>query len=137
MEKIIEIWTDGGCWPNPGNGGWACILKFGEHTKELSGFVPNTTNNRMELEAIIQSLKALKEGSKEYKIKIHADSEWAIHASNGTWKIKKNLDKVAEVRKIIADGGWDIEWIWVKGHDGHTLNERCDQLAKEARLKKE
>ena len=125
----IEIYTDGGVYPNPGNGGWACILKFGDQVKELSGNCPNTTNNRMEIEAIIQALKALKEGAKDHQIIIYSDSQWAINACRGTWKIKKNLDKVQEARDLIAKNGWNIRWEWIKGHDGHEMNERCDVLA--------
>jgi ribonuclease HI len=135
MTNIIEIYTDGGCWPNPGNGGWACILKFGGVTKELSGNKPDSTNNQMELEAIHQALLALKENAHKYTIKIFSDSQWAINACNGSWNIKKNLDKVQAIRKLISDSKFTIEWEWVKGHNGHPENERCDELA-QAEVKK-
>lgn len=135
-NNTIEIYTDGGCAVHQGgNGGWACILKFGDLTKELSGNCPNSTNNQMELEAIHQALLALKDGANKYTIKIFSDSQWAINACNGSWNIKKNLDKVNAIRKLIADSKFKIDWQWVKGHDGHEMNERCDQLA-QAEVKK-
>lgn len=128
-KEVVEIYTDGSVFPNPGNGGWACILKFGDQLKEISGGEKDTTNNRMEIEAVIQGLKALKEGSKRYLIVIYSDSQWVINACQGNWNIKKNLDKVKEAKDLISNGGWKIEWRWLKGHAGHEYNERCDKLA--------
>jgi ribonuclease HI len=125
----VEIYTDGSVYPNPGNGGWACILKAGDYIKELSGGEKDTTNNRMEIEAVIQALKALKEGAKKHRIIIYSDSQWVINACQGNWNIKKNLDKVKEAKDLIAKSGCKIEWRWLKGHAGHEYNERCDKLA--------
>lgn len=128
---VIEIYVDGGCWPNPGSGGWACILKIDTHLKELSGHCDNVTNNQMELEAISQALLALKENAKDYEIIVYSDSQWAINASRGTWNIKKNLDQVNKIRQLIIDKSLNIKWEWIKGHNGHEYNERCDVLAQE------
>lgn len=127
---MIEIYTDGSAGPtNPGHGGWACILLFEGNKKELSGGVDHATNNQMELQAICEALKSLKDKAREFKIKIHSDSQWAINACNGNWKIKKNLDQVNEIKTLIKEKRLDIEWIWVKGHAENEFNNRCDELA--------
>lgn len=127
---MIEIYTDGSTFPNPGNGGWAYILKYEDFIEESSAHCSGlVTNNQMELEAIFRALLELKPESKNHKIIIYSDSQWAINACKGTWNITKNVEKVKEVRSLIFKEGWDITWKWVKGHDGNEYNEKCDKLA--------
>jgi ribonuclease HI len=129
-KSMIEIYTDGSAGPtNPGHGGWACILLFNGNKKELSGGIDYATNNQMELRAIHEAIQALKDNAKDHPIKIYSDSQWAINAVKGTWKIKKNLDQVNAIKTTIKERGLEIEWIWVKGHEDNELNNRCDELA--------
>lgn len=133
----VEIWTDGGCKPNPGPGGWAAVLKYGEHVRELSGAEAATTNNRMELTAVIRALEALK---RPVRVRVHTDSTYVqqgisswIHGwkRNG-WKTKsKDPVKNADLWQALdaAAARHDVEWLWVKGHAGHEGNERADALA--------
>lgn len=136
MKKVV-IHTDGGCHGNPGPGGWAAILSHGSHTKEISGGEPATTNNRMELLAAIEALKAL---TQPCHVEFHTDSKylkngisaWLHNWKRNGWKTSakkpvknadlwKQLDLLAPLHQI--------EWKWVKGHAGHAGNERCDELA--------
>lgn len=138
MSKLIEIWTDGACSGNPGPGGWGALLKSGEHAREIHGGEPDTTNNRMELMAAIKALNALKKPS---KVKLHTDStyvkdgltKWIHGWKRNGWKTAskkpvKNKDLWQMLEK--ACERHDIQWIWVKGHDGDEGNERADELAR-------
>ena len=137
----VEIWTDGGCKPNPGPGGWAAILCFRGTERELSGAEPATTNNRMELTAAAMALEALK---RPCRVVLHTDSEYlrnGITRWHQGW-VRKNWrnaagDPVANMdlwRRILdAAKPHDIEWKWVRGHSGNPMNERADVLATEAR----
>jgi ribonuclease HI len=138
MSKLIEIWTDGACSGNPGPGGWGALLKSGEHAREIHGGEPDTTNNRMELMAAIEALNALKKPS---KVKLHTDStyvkdgltKWIHGWKRNGWKTAskkpvKNKDLWQMLEK--ACERHDIQWIWVKGHDGDEGNERADELAR-------
>jgi ribonuclease HI len=140
-ENIVEIWTDGGCRPNPGPGGWAAILKFKGNLRELSGGEADTTNNRMELTAAAQALSALK---RPCVVKLHTDSEylkngitrWHTGWVRKNWRSStgdpvKNMD----LWKLILEAAkpHSIEWLWVKGHSGDAMNERADELATAAR----
>ncbi|WP_234730810.1 ribonuclease HI [Acidocella facilis] len=139
--RIVEIWTDGGCKPNPGPGGWAAILKFGEVVKELSGGDADTTNNRMELTAAAQALSALK---RPCTVKLHTDSEYlknGITRWHQGW-VRKNWRsstgdpvKNMDLWKLILEAAkpHSIEWLWVRGHSGNAMNERADVLATAAR----
>lgn len=136
--KEIQVYTDGACSGNPGPGGWGAILKYNGHEKELSGFNESTTNNRMELSAVIYALKAVKEPC---KITIFSDSQYFCNGilkgwakkwqANGWIKSDKkpaiNSDLWAEILELLKPHEVDI--IWVKGHAGHPENERCDALA--------
>lgn len=136
--KKVDIYTDGACSGNPGPGGWGAILRFGPHEKELSGGEPNTTNNRMELTAVIEALTALKE---RCEITIHSDSKYIIDAiqqgwakkwrANGWMRNKKdkalNPDLWGQLLDLLEQH--QVTFHWVKGHAGHPENERCDQLA--------
>lgn len=140
-ERVVEIWTDGGCKPNPGPGGWAAILKFGEVEKELSGHDPKTTNNRMELTAAAAALEALK---RPCTVVLHTDSEYVrngisrwIHGwVRNNWR-NAAKDPVANYelwqRLLAAAKPHQVEWRWVRGHAGDPMNERADQLATIAR----
>jgi ribonuclease HI len=138
--SLVEIYTDGACRGNPGPGGWGALLTFGEHVKELSGAEALTTNNRMELTAVIRALEALKRPS---KLRVFTDSEyvrrgiteWLRGWKARGWKTAdrkpvKNQDLWERLDALAA--GHEIEWRWVKGHSGNPGNERVDQLANEA-----
>jgi ribonuclease HI len=137
----IFIYTDGGSSPNPGTGGWAAILVSGSHRKEIRGGEPNTTNNRMELMAAISALETLKK--KPSIVEMHTDSQYVhrgISQYIHTWK--RNGWKTADKTPVKNGELWqrldaaavqhDVRWHWVKGHAGHELNERADQLVQEA-----
>jgi ribonuclease HI len=139
--QLVEIWTDGGCKPNPGPGGWAAILKFKDTVRELSGAAAETTNNRMELTAAAEALAALK---RPCTIILHTDSEYlknGITRWHAGW-VRKNWrnaagDPVKNMdlwRRILeAAKAHTIEWRWVRGHSGDVMNERADELATQAR----
>ncbi len=135
---MIEIFTDGACSGNPGPGGWGAILRSGGTEKELFGGESLTTNNRMEMMAVIEALRAL---TKPVAAKVHTDSqyvqkgisEWIHGWKRRGWKTAgkepvKNEDLWREMDRLAAQH--DIEWIWVKGHAGHPENERADALAR-------
>jgi ribonuclease HI len=141
----IEIWTDGGCLGNPGPGGWAFVVCSGGRVEELSGFEANTTNNRMELTAVRKALQRLSAPpySKGVPIVLHTDSQYVqkgitqwIHtwARNG-WKTSaKKPVKNSDLWLVLWDlsRGLPIQWVWVMGHSGIEMNERCDALVQEA-----
>lgn len=131
--KEVIIYTDGGCEPNPGSGGYGAVLIFGKHRKELSGGFRLTTNNRMELTAVIEALKALKEPC---KVRLYSDSEYVVKAMTQGWVqkwIKKRWKKVKnpDLWKQLVEltDKHRVEFKWVKGHAGIPENERCDELA--------
>lgn len=139
MEKRIDIYTDGACRGNPGPGGWAALLLFGEHERELSGAEAATTNNRMELTAAIRALEAMK---RPVQARIFTDSqyvrqgilEWVPNWKRRGWKTadKKPVKNVELWQRLDAAlATHDISWHWVKGHAGHNDNERADELARE------
>ena len=137
MTDIVSIYTDGACKGNPGVGGWGAWLVRGEHEKELFGGEAHTTNNRMELLAVIRALEAL---TRRCQVKLHTDSKY-VQQGISTWihGWKKNGWRTSDKKPVKNDDLWkrldelacehDIEWLWVKGHAGHTGNERADQLA--------
>ncbi len=136
--KKVEIYTDGACSGNPGPGGWGAILIHGDKEKELSGGEAETTNNRMELMAAIEALNALK-GACE--VDLYTDStyvmkgitEWIISWKKRGWKTAdKKPVKNADLWQLLeaATAPHKIRWHWVKGHDGHEMNERADALAR-------
>lgn len=136
--KHIDIYTDGSCRCNPGPGGWGAILVYKGIEKELCGGEPNTTNNRMELTAVIKALQALKEAC---EITLTSDSKYVLDAiTNGwaeSWRAKgwKKADKSPALNpdlwEILLDEikKHQITYVWVKGHAGHPYNERCDEMA--------
>jgi ribonuclease HI len=139
--SLVEIWTDGGCKPNPGPGGWGAILRSGGHERELSGAEPATTNNRMELTAAAAALEALK---RPCKVVLHTDSEYVRNGITRwhTGWVRRNWrnaagDPVANMdlwqRLLAAAAPHKIDWRWVRGHSGHPENDRADALATAAR----
>jgi ribonuclease HI len=139
--KSVEIYTDGSCKGNPGPGGWAAVLIYKSNKREISGAVPDTTNNRMELMAAIEALKALKEPC---QVKLYSDSAYLINSItlgwlekwllNG-WRTVKGKDvENQDLWKQILELGQthSVEWVKVQGHAEVELNERCDELAKRA-----
>jgi ribonuclease HI len=137
----VELFTDGACSGNPGPGGWGAILRAKGQEKELSGSEKDSTNNRMELMAVIAGLEALK---RPCKVTITTDSQYVMKGMTEWikgWKAKnwktaaKKPVKNAELwqRLDTAIAPHDVEWQWVRGHDGHPENERADQLAVQAR----
>jgi len=139
-DPLVEIFTDGACSGNPGNGGYGAILRFGKNIKELSGYAVDTTNNRMELTAVIQALRQLK---KPCRVKLFSDSSYVVKGMT-EWLpgwVKRNWVN-AQKNPVLNRDLWElllkvsrphkIEWIWVKGHHGHKENERCDNLARNA-----
>jgi len=134
---MIEIFTDGACRGNPGPGGWGALLRAGKHEKELWGGEAHTTNNRMEMTAVIEALKALKKSS---DVVLTTDSqyvrkgitEWIDGWKRKNWqtaakKPVKNVELWQEIDSLAASHR--IDWRWVKGHSGHSENERVDELA--------
>ncbi len=116
MSGQVLLYVDGACKGNPGPGGWAAVLRCGDHTKELVGGADHTTNNRMELQAVIEGLKALKKRS---VVKLVTDSQYVIHMLNGA-RAKANQDLVEELRQLA--GQHQVQAQWVKGHNGHASN---------------
>ena len=140
MKPTVEIFTDGACSGNPGPGGWGTVLRYNGIEKELSGGEAQTTNNRMELTAVIEGLKALK---KPCKVILTTDSKYVCDAINEGWVYKWKLNGWMRNKKepalnpdlweelLTLLGEHEVEFCWVKGHAGHPENERCDALAVE------
>ena len=137
MAELVEIFSDGACKGNPGPGGWGVLLRYGEHEKELFGGEPLTTNNRMELMAVIQALEALKRPS---RVRVTTDSQyvkqgvtsWMARWKRNGWqtaerKPVKNRDLWERMDQVL--GRHELQWKWVRGHTGHPENERADRLA--------
>ena len=135
----IEMYTDGACKGNPGPGGWGVLLRSPGHEKELLGGAPLTTNNRMELTAVIEGLQALK---RPCEVDLYLDSqyvrqgitEWIVGWKAKGWRTStkqpvKNVDLWQRLDALVSTGGHRIEWRWVKGHSGDPGNERADELA--------
>ena len=139
-NEILNIYTDGACKGNPGIGGWGAILEYGRTKKEIKGYSINTTNNIMELTAVIKALECL---NRKCKIVITTDSnyvkngitDWIKSWKNNGWKTAKkspvkNKELWIKLDSLVANH--DIDWKWIKGHSGHPQNERADELANEA-----
>ena len=135
--KQVRAFTDGACSGNPGPGGWGAVLQFGDHERELHGGAPDTTNNRMELTAAIEALRALRESC---RVSLTTDSTYVkdgITQWLANWK--RNDWKTAAKKPVKNQDLWqaldhessrhEIDWCWVKGHSGHPENERADRLA--------
>lgn len=139
-RKTVYIYTDGSCSGNPGPGGWGCILKYNKSVKKLSGGNINTTNNRMEMTAVIEALKALKEPC---DVMLYTDSQYVCNSINNEWVYswKKNGWKKSDKKPALNSDLWEeilnlleihtVKFCWIKGHDGHPENEECDAMAVE------
>jgi ribonuclease HI len=136
-DGVVDIFTDGACKGNPGIGGWGALMRIGDKEKELFGGEALTTNNRMELMAVIRALEALK---RPCEVRVHTDSvyvqkgisEWMANWKRNGWRTSakqpvKNADLWRELDEVAAKH--KIKWLWVKGHAGHVENERADGLA--------
>lgn len=142
MAKQIRIYTDGACSGNPGPGGWGAVLLYGEHMKEISGGEKDTTNQRMELKAVIEGLKALK--VRDWEVLVHTDSAYVANAFAQGWleKWQANGWKNSRKEEVANQDLWRellslyignrVTFVKVKGHAGDPMNERCDTLAREA-----
>jgi len=139
-EKVVEIYADGACKGNPGPGGWGVLLRAGGVERELYGGEPATTNNRMELTAVIRALESLK---RRCRVRLYTDSQyvqkgisqWIHDWKRRAWRTAdrkpvKNVDLWQRLDTLAAEH--DVEWHWVKGHAGHPENERADALANRA-----
>ncbi len=137
MAEVVKIYTDGACKGNPGPGGWGALLRYKGHEKELSGGERESTNNRMELMAVIRALESLKRPS---EVLITTDSqyvmkgitEWIKNWKRNGWRTAakkpvKNADLWQELDRFVEQH--QVKWAWVKGHSGHAENERADELA--------
>jgi ribonuclease HI len=136
-SETIDIFSDGACKGNPGPGGWGAVLRYGDHEKEINGGEPQTTNNRMELTAVIEALRQLKRAS---NVRVFTDSqyvqkgisEWLPGWKSRGWRTAskqpvKNVDLWQRLDTLASQH--QIQWLWVKGHAGHPENERADALA--------
>jgi len=137
-KPFVEVFTDGACSGNPGTGGYGVILRSGDREKELSGCDPMTTNNRMELTAVIAALEALK---RPCRVKLVTDSNYVVQGiTSWVFKWLKNNWKNSQKQQVVNQDLWqsllelsslhDIRWEWIQGHNGHAENERCDKLAR-------
>jgi ribonuclease HI len=137
MSTAVDVFTDGACKGNPGVGGWGALLIYGDRTRELFGGEARTTNNRMELTAVIRALEAL---NRRCSVRLHTDSKYVqLGISGWIHKWKKSGWKTTDKKPVKNVDLWqrldelaqqhDVEWIWVKGHAGHDGNERADELA--------
>ena len=136
--KKVNIYTDGACRGNPGKGGWGAVLVYGTIERELSGGEPLTTNNRMELSAVIAALSALKEPC---EVTLTTDSQYVVNAIEKGWLAnwQKNNWRKSDKGEVLNVDLWkkllelldthNVSFVWVKGHNGHPYNERCDKLA--------
>ena len=138
--KSVKLITDGSCLGNPGPGGWACILRFNHHKKEMWGHAEHTTNNRMELTAAIEGLRALREAC---EVEIVTDSEYVKNGITKWIEGWKRRDWMTAEKKLVQNrelwealeqqsGRHKTRWTWTKGHASHDDNNRCDELAQEA-----
>ena len=138
-RKKVTLVTDGACLGNPGPGGWAALLRYGKHEKLLSGGEPESTNNRMELSAVIFGLKILNEPC---DVKVVTDSQYVMNAFTKGWLVswRKNGWRTADKKPVKNQDLWEdldyeterhkVAWEWVKGHSGHPDNERVDEAAR-------
>ena len=138
-KKLVRLYTDGACSGNPGPGGWAAILKFGPHQKEISGNMSHTTNNRMELFAVISGLGALKQSC---KVEVYSDSTYVVNAFNQNWieSWQKRGWKTSDNKPVENQDLWrlllitmrkhDVSFHTVPGHQDHAENNSCDELAR-------
>jgi len=139
-KTLVEIYADGACSGNPGVGGFGAILRSGEKVREISGCRGMTTNNRMEMLGVISALEALK---KPCRVRVTTDSNYVVKGmSEWVQGWKKNNWRNSQKKEVLNRDLWErllkaaepheVEWVWIKGHDGHRENERCDAIARDA-----
>lgn len=128
-EETVQVYTDGSCLRNPGPGGWAFLVLWPSTNKktECSGGEPQTTNNRMELRAVIEALVFI-ESFNVTEVTVHTDSLLVLNCAQGKWKRKANLDMWKEYDQVSCEKR--VRWQWVRGHNGNVYNERVDKLAR-------
>ncbi|HOD48553.1 MAG TPA: ribonuclease HI [Candidatus Hydrogenedentes bacterium] len=142
-NDVVTVYTDGGCEPNPGRGGWGVVLVYKGKVKELSGHEDVTTNNRMELTAAVKALEALR---RPCRVALHTDSQylqkgitdWMRRWKRNGWRTRGGAVKNQDLWQRIDDltNIHDVKWHWVRGHAGDPFNERCDALVREARIRR-
>ena len=142
-NDVVTVYTDGGCEPNPGRGGWGVVLVYKGKVKELSGHEDVTTNNRMELTAAVKALEALR---RPCHVALHTDSQylqkgitdWMRRWKRNGWRTRGGAVKNQDLWQRIDDltNTHDVKWHWVRGHAGDPFNERCDALVREARIRR-
>ncbi|HQE84480.1 MAG TPA: ribonuclease HI [Candidatus Hydrogenedentes bacterium] len=142
-NDVVTVYTDGGCEPNPGRGGWGVVLVYKGKVKELSGHEDVTTNNRMELTAAVKALEALR---RPCHVALHTDSQylqkgitdWMRRWKRNGWRTRGGAVKNQDLWQRIDDltNIHDVKWHWVRGHAGDPFNERCDALVREARIRR-
>ncbi len=144
MDNKIKIYTDGACLGNPGRGGWGAILLYKEHQKKISGHEKETTNNRMEMRAVIEALRSLKKSAPaiiytDSKYVMDGITKWIFNWKKNNWRTAdrkpvKNADLWQELDEEVVKH--QLEWVWGKGHAGNHYNEMVDELARAAAEKK-
>lgn len=127
-DNILYIYCDGACVPNPGEGGWAALLDYNGNRKVFHGAVPDTTNQRMEIQAAIGGFEAIKAGW-SCDVVVISDSQYLINCMSGNWKIKSNVELFVTLKELIEPHR--VTWEWVKGHNGHPQNEIVNNLAEQ------
>ncbi|MFT7184174.1 MAG: ribonuclease HI [Oceanicoccus sp.] len=126
----VNLYTDGSCLGNPGPGGWAFLIEVGKKSYRGSDGAPHSTNNRMELQAVIEGIKEIELLKLKGEITVFSDSSWVVKTMTDNWKRKKNLDLWEELMPLLP--GKTVNWQWVRGHSGHRQNEDCDVRALKA-----
>ena len=125
----VTIYTDGAAMPNPGKAGWAAILLYGTHVRELSGPIAHATNNQAELTAALEGIRAVK---KPCRITVISDSQWLVKCGSREWSRNANTELWTLLDGLVAHGGHEVTFQWVRGHNGDQWNERADKLANAA-----
>ena len=141
-SDVVTVYTDGGCDPNPGRGGWGVVMVYKDCVKEMSGREDVTTNNRMELTAAVKALEALR---RPCRVALHTDSQylqkgitdWMRRWKRNGWRTRNGAVKNQDLWQRLDEltSAHHVEWHWVRGHAGDPLNERCDELVREARTR--
>lgn len=130
---MIKLYTDGACSPNPGLGGWGCCFYINDKIEKHCGYLEDTTNNVMEITAVIRGLQEISKYTKE--VEIYTDSQYVVNTMTKGWKRNKNIELWVELDSLLTKFN-TVNWVWVKGHASNLYNNMCDELAVNARLNK-